>query len=291
MFVVAVPHAVAAARRAVPRVIAVVLASIVPLALRIPVVAHGLPDLPEAWAAARPDALASCLLPSAEGDSTPVHTSLLATFDLVRRDASIGRPLLDGAGRVGAGVCLDTYERGCDGVYDCNANVILLDADLGPGLRAAILVHELRHLDRATEGYVLDLRYDVHAARTLACASEADAQAVATWFAWRRAVQGDGRAWRALLAHPHYADVAGAFEAAILLGAEERDGARVAFARWYASDWRVETYRFTAGMSYFDRLDDEHLPVGIEALPDDFFDRFDRLPDGSSYGARPQRIE
>lgn len=289
MPVVAFPYAVAAARAAAPRVLMVVLmAAILPAAAAS---GHGLPDLPEAWAAGRADALAICMIPSAPSAATPAQASLLATFAHLRREPSLGRPLLDRATRRGVGVCLDAYERGCDGVYDCDANVVLLDADLSSGLREAILVHELRHMDRAAAGYVLDLRFDVHAARTLACAGEADAQAVATWFAWRRAQQGDRRAWRALLAHRRYGDIARAFAAAIALGADEREAARVAFDRWYASAWRVETYRLSAAMSYLDRIDEQHAFVSFERLPDDYFTTFDVLPDGTSYGALPRRLD
>lgn len=289
---VAVAQALAAARSAARRAVVPLLTPLLALAtICLPALAQGLPDLPEAWAASRADALASCLLPNATTATTPDQAALLAMLDHLRRDSALGRPLLALADRSGVGVCLDAYERGLDGSFDFDANVILIDADLDAGLREAILVHELRHMDRASAGFVLDVRYDVHAARTLACASEADAQAVATWFAWRRAAQGDVRAWRALLAHPHYGDIALAFDAAIALGAAERDATRAAFANWYASAWRVETYRFASAMSYLDRMDEEHRPVGLEPLPDDFFDGFDRLPDGSSYGARPRRID
>jgi hypothetical protein len=136
----------------------------------------------------------------------------------------------------------------------------------------------------------MDMDYDVHAARTLLCACEADAQAMATWFAWRLRAAGDPRPWVALRAHPNYGDIAGAFEAAILLGADEPTAARVAFARWYASDWRVRTYRFTAAMAYYHRQDKDHLLPGDGSFPDGYFAEFGRLPDGTFYGVEPRGV-
>jgi hypothetical protein len=256
---------------------------------------EGIADLPMAWAAGRSDALASCLpldatSTSASAIPTPDHTVLARTLASVTRDTRIGTPLLEHAARLGTGVCLDAYDRACDGVFSCDQNVILLDADLSDGLRTAILVHELRHVDQAAAGYRMDMDYDVHAARTLLCACEADAQAMATWFAWRLREAGDPRPWRALRAHPHYADIAGAFEAAILLGGSEPTAAHVAFDAWYASDWRVWTYRFTAAMAYYHRQDKDDLVPTDRSFPDDYFASFGLLPDGSSYGATPRDV-
>lgn len=262
------------------------LLALVPLAS-----SEGLPDLSGAWVEGRSEAIACCLRPDDPFVTTPEQACLASTYASLRRDRLIAAPLLDEAARLGVGVCLDAYPRGCDGSFVCADGVILLNAAIDDGLRTAILVHELRHMDRAAAGFVIDLRYDVEAARTLLCASEADAQAVATWFAWRLAALGDARPWRALVAHPHYGDIALAFEAAMTLGADEATAARVAFARWYASDWRLSTYRFGAALSYLAMLDDEHAVIGYEALPADFFIGFDVLPDGSSYGARPRTVE
>lgn len=252
----------------------------------------GVVDLPSAWAAGRPAALACCrALDADRAAATPEQVLLTRTLDAVRRDAWLGGPLVERAAQLGAGVCLDAYERACDGVFVCEQNVILLDADLGDGLRTAILVHELRHVEQAAAGYRMDVSYDVEAARTLLCACEADAQAIATWFAWRARQVGDPRPWRALGAHPRYADIAGAFEAAIVLGADEPTAARAAFRRWYASDWRVETYRFQAAIAYFHRVDKEHLLAGDATFPDGYFADFGRLPDGTSYGPAPRGVE
>jgi len=251
----------------------------------------GLADLPTAWAAGRTDARASCLLlGDAVAPATPDQVVLARTLASVRRDARIGAPLLEHAVHLGVGVCLDAYDRACDGVFVCDQNVILLDADLDDGLRTAILVHELRHVDQAATGYRMDMDYDVHAARTLLCACEADAQAMATWFAWRLREAGDPRPWMALRAHPHYTDIAGAFEAAIQLGADEPIAARIAFTAWYASDWRVWTYRFTAAMAYYHRQDKDHLLPGDGPFPDGYFAEFGRLPDGTFYGVEPRSV-
>lgn len=252
----------------------------------------GLADLPSAWASGRADALSCCLaLDAAPLPTTPDQAVLASTLASVRRDAAIGAPLLERAARLGVGVCLDAYERACDGVFSCEQNVILLDADLSDGLRTAILVHELRHVDQAAAGYRMDMDLGVHEARTLLCACEADAQAMATWFAWRARAAGDPRPWAALRAHPNYGDIAGAFEAAILLGADEPAAARVAFARWYASDWRVSTYRFMAAMAYYHRQDKDHVLPGVGSFPDDYFTDFGLLPDGTPYGVEPRGIE
>jgi hypothetical protein len=252
----------------------------------------GLADLPMAWAAGREDALACCLpLDGVAAPVTPDQLALARSLASVRGDVRIGAPLLEHAAELRVGVCLDAYERACDGVFSCEENVILLDADLGDGLRTAILVHELRHVDQAAAGYRMDMDLDVHAARTLLCACEADAQAMATWFAWRMRGAGDPRPWAALVAHPNYGDIAGAFEAAILLGADEPTAAHVAFARWYASDWRVSTYRFMAAMAYYHRQDKEHVLPSDGAFPDGYFADFGLLPDGTSYGAQPRGVE
>lgn len=253
---------------------------------------QGIPDVAEAWQAGRGDATCVCLVPGAVPSPTLEHSRLTAIFALLRRDRLIAGPLLDQSADLGVCACLDAYERGCDGAFDVEHAVIVLDADLDDGLLAAILVHELRHMNRAAAGFTVDLAYGVTAARTLTCASEADAQAMATWFAWRLREAGDPRPLEALRAHPHYGDIARAFEAAIALGADEPLAARAAFARWYESDWRVRTYRFGASLAYMDRLDEDHAVVSYAPLPPDYFVGFDRLPGRSDvYRARPLTIE
>jgi hypothetical protein len=59
---------------------------------------------------------------------------------------------------------------------------------------------------------------------------------------------------------------------------------RAAFARWYDSDWRRESYYLSACGQYLDQLDETHAIEGRDRLPADFFDTLCLLPDGTNYG-------
>ncbi len=180
--------------------------------------------------------------------------------------------------------CLDPVAVGCRGYYEPSSNIIALAPDLDFDERLVIAVHELRHLDQAAHGFVPSLAYSRRASVRTTFALEADAQAIATLYAWTERAAGRPDAWEATLGLEHFEDIAPAFAAAFDQGGDLAFATRVAFAQWYASDWRRETYYASACSSFLDQIDASKAIRSYIPLPAGHFDELCRLPDGSNYG-------
>ncbi len=282
-------------RRVARWILAVVLALVATRVVTL-AVASGLPAEREtALARWHPDFRERCLLPGGASDASRWTRSLAALTALLEHDEALAGTLLAVARRADVVVCLDDRYDGTYGYYDATLNVIVLSDRLSTGERSVILVHELRHLDAAQRGYRPSLAYDMEAAADVTRAGEADAQAVATLFAWRMRLLGEPGPWRAIErledfkdgAMLVYQDIAPAFAAAIASGGGELDALRAAFQRWFLSPWRTHTYYRDACMGYLDRCDETHALPSYDDLPNDWFDGMCVLPDGRDYRCKP----
>lgn len=181
-------------------------------------------------------------------------------------------------------ICLMTGPRFVHGFFEVETNRIALHADLGPGARAAILVHELRHVAQFRKGYCASNTYSMEETSRAVMAFEADAMAVTTAAAWALREAGWAAPW-AFLTSPdsRYADIAAAFRAAREAGGDRTAAMEAAFAAWFGSDWRVNTYILSSCFDYLEREDALDLPRSTEALPPDYLTGLCTLPDGSGY--------
>ena len=219
-------------------------------------------------------------------DDAPVAelAELAAAVDILRQT-----PLLDGYfGRLLSecepNICIDPTTIDCRGYFEPEKHVIAVGGALSRLEMTLIVAHELRHLDQYRRGYGPSLAIDMSENVRLSFAMEADAQAIATLFAWSASDSGDPALWRALEGLEHSEDIAAAFVDAITAGATPAGATRTAFSAWYRSSWRLERYRTAAAGSHLDRLDAEKAIPTAARLPPDHFDNICLMPDGSNYG-------
>ena len=191
--------------------------------------------------------------------------------------------LLMELGKDGPEICLAEKIFDAQGYFGADDNRIVIRRDLPMGLMRAVAIHELRHVQQLRAGACPgpSLSMQQHARVTLAL--EADASAVSLAIAWDLKEKGDAEVWEALFSWPKHADLVPAFNAALL---ETNDTARAtarAFAQWYASDWRRETYYVAACMTYLDRQEEKHINPLYDAAPPGFLEYLCHMPDGEPY--------
>lgn len=242
-----------------------------------------LPALAEAPTAWHPRAADLCLLPPYRSAATDTQRALRGLVSDIEALAPGEDPLLATLRARGTAICVEDRPSIARGSYEVDSNLIALRAGLDDGARLLILVHELRHLDQYGRGFCPSADYDMGEMTRFTYMVEADAQAIATYYAWQLAEAGRPGAWAAINAMAEYADVAAAFKAAVAAGAAPEIAVAAAFDRWFASPWRVETYRLSACSAYLDRLDATKRLRSYDLLPEGYFETLCRLPDGTAY--------
>jgi len=240
----------------------------------------GLPPRAQAEAAAPPDE--ACLWPGT-GTASADAAALSALLDRIEALAPQPDLLIAAWQESGVALCLSDQPMEARGYYEPLSNRIVLRRDLPEGARIAILIHELRHVEQLGRGFCPSPELDMQEAARLVFAMEADAQAIATLYAWQLRQQGDPAAWEALAEIEHYADITARFAAAM---AEQDDigiATAYAFDQWYQDDWRTEAYYISSCSDHLDRLEEENRLPGYDTLPEGFFAQFCRLPSGRPY--------
>lgn len=183
----------------------------------------------------------------------------------------------------GPRICLRAGAADARGYFDVETNVVAIHASLDDAERLAILIHETRHLDQVGRGICPsdDLAMDEVARATFAM--EADANAVLAHVAYELRAAGDPALWEALAGFGRYADIAVAYAASRDASQSVGHAMGDAFAQWYASDWRRESYYLASCGAYLDRADDSHVLPSYQALDEGFYEALCLLPDGTSY--------
>lgn len=180
-------------------------------------------------------------------------------------------------------ICLQTPLRDLVGCLDPTRPRITLRGDTPDGLLWGALLHELRHLDQLARGFCPDNTLTMRENARATFALEADASAVSLAMAWALRAAGDAEVREALAAWPQQGDIAAAFADAEQRSGDPAIATAAAFAEWYASSERRESYYLAACSDYLDREDSGGLLPGRAQLPAGFFDRSCRMPDGGSY--------
>ena len=224
-----------------------------------------------------------CLTPPYSAAVTAEQTRV---FDAIERLKPLAEDLplvLGSIAAFGPDICIDPVETAPRGYYDPALNLIALNIRLSPAEDAAILVHELRHMDRFMGGFCpppgLSMRE--HARGVLA--TEADAMAIVALAGWTLKNRGDTEIWQAMLAWPNYADIPQRLSDELQSGASLEGAVAAAFEQWYASDWRQDSYYRAACTGYLDQQDETKALPSYDALPDAYFTDLCTLPDGRDY--------
>ena len=180
-------------------------------------------------------------------------------------------------------ICLAAALFGAEGYLGVEENRIVLRRSLPRGLMRAVMLHELRHLHQVRVGACPGPDLSMQETARVTLALEADASAVSLAVAWGLREDGDALAWQALASWPTHVDLAEAFEAEMRESGDVARATARAFAQWYVSDWRRETYRLAACSDYLDRQDRTHALPRYGAAAPDYLDSLCRMPDGGTY--------
>lgn len=207
-------------------------------------------------------------------------------LDYLSREKNYAGYLISRTKEAGTLICVDNRADGTRGYYDYKYNIIGVQEELGFMEKAAIVLHELRHVDHVLRGYRLTLVYAKEEMVRLTFAIEADVQAYSALVAWRLKLSGDTDLWNALLGFERYADIAQAFEENIRASSDELSAMKASFVQWYKSPWRRRNYTRNCCMVYLDMLDETKKIEQYTKLPGSFFDQLCLLPDGRSYGCK-----
>ena len=235
-----------------------------------------------------PGASDLCLLPPHDTARSPAQATLLSLLDALERLESQPNPLLATLRATDVALCLEPRTTEARGVLDVDAGLIALDADLAPGAKMAILIHELRHLDQFTRGFCPGTKLSMKANAAFTFALEADAQAISTLLSWGLKARGNGAAWEFLMSDVEVADITARFAAAMDKDAGIAVATSAAFDQWYASPERVERYYIASCTDYLDRQDEQNLIPSDLPLPSGVLAPLCRLPDGSAYPCTPR---
>lgn len=248
--------------------------------------ALGAAALPAAAEGARPGEALCLSQPwqAAPGSALPETEERLAGIIAEARSAlapsgSILRSLQDTAPRI----CTGPPVIGAHGYFDPDGNRIWLSTALPRPMAVAVLLHELRHMDQFQSGACPSPQMSMETTARVSLAMEADAAAMAMLLTWRLAEAGDPAPFAAISNWAHHGDIAEAFAAAKAAGASDAAATSAAFAQWYVSDWRRESYYIAACSDYLDTQDRTHALPGTAALAEDFFTGLCRLETGAPY--------
>ncbi|WP_212524764.1 DUF6782 family putative metallopeptidase [Actibacterium sp. MT2.3-13A] len=225
---------------------------------------------------------ASCLRPGAPATS-PDAAALAALLGRIEDLAPQPDLLIAAWHGSGAALCLSDEPMEARGYFEPLSNRIVLRRDLPEGARFAILIHELRHVEQLSRGFCPTPALDMQEAARLVFGMEADAQAIATLYAWQLRERGDPSAWDALTRIEHYEDITGRFADAMAEQGDIGIATALAFDQWYQNDWRVEAYYISSCSDHLDRLEAEKRLPGYETLPQGFFAQLCHLPSGRPY--------
>lgn len=180
-------------------------------------------------------------------------------------------------------ICLVSGPSEALGTFETEGNLITAGEALDGPKRQAVLIHEIRHLDQYLRGIcpseTLAMRDNARAVFAL----EADAMAITHLVAWSSRERGEPAMFDALLVGDETADIATAFQAAITAGGDISVATAAAFDAWYGSEARLERYYISTCMAYLDRIEDEDLLPGKQALSSGFLSEVCALPGQESY--------
>lgn len=194
--------------------------------------------------------------------------------------------LLDSLEAGGPRFCWASGVQEALGTFDSETLTIEVNRALADGMRAAVLIHELRHMDQDRRGICPDDTLNMRAYARHVFALEADAMAIAHLVAWSALETGDTTIFNALSEAEETRDIAEAFAAEMGASGDPGLATSAAFDAWYASPARQERYYLSTCSGYLDRLDETHLLPGEAPLTLSFSADLCVLPDGAPYPCR-----
>ncbi|HKL54532.1 MAG: DUF6782 family putative metallopeptidase [Roseovarius sp.] len=180
-------------------------------------------------------------------------------------------------------ICLRLNLLDAHGYLDAQGTRLVLSAQINPALQRLILLHELRHLDQVVHGVCPPPDLSMQSNARAVMAMEADASAISLLAAWTLREWGDPSVWNAASDWPSQSDIADAFARNMEETRDPAAATAAAFARWFASDWRRESYYLAACDDYLTVQDRTKRLPRYRALSADFLETLCRMPGGQAY--------
>ncbi len=232
-------------------------------------------------------ALPSVSLASDTCASPPIYQTEDAELDalieralpVIDRFVSLHQALLS----VAPEICLFTRPAEALGYFEPDTRRIAIDARLDEDLKLAILLHEMRHVEQFQRRLCPDLSLSMQNYARAVWAMEADATTVSMIVTWDIARGGDPGPFQALADHPHYSDVAAVFAVTMEETEDIGESSAAAFAAWYGSEIRRDTYYRSSCSAYLDQQDASHLLPQYGRLDPSYFLTLCTLPNGGSF--------
>jgi len=230
-----------------------------------------------------PDYSKKCMFLGSDSSLETANSELIALVQYLSVASDLSNDLLGIAKEKHVTICLVDTGINERGSFDYSSNLIVLREALTFPEKILIMVHELRHLDQFGRGFCPSTKFDMSEHVRLIYALEADAQAITTLSAWSMKVSGDDLPWATLSEFEKYSDISDSFSARFSESGDLSTATSAAFAQWYQSRWRLESYYLGACENYLDDLDRTKMVQSYLKLPDSFFDTLCSLPNGMSY--------
>jgi hypothetical protein len=230
---------------------------------------------------------AVCVSAPYADNGVPSEAPLVALVGTLRDHAAAYPSLLRALDLHEPVICLEPRAAGPRGYFDVGTNTIALLDGLTDAQKLVVLIHELRHLDQVGRSVCPSDSLAMEEVARATFAMEADAGAVTAHVAFEAMEAGDGALWEALGQFPNYADIPAAYAAERAASGSAARAMGAAFAQWYVSDWRRDSYYLAACSDYLDRVDRTHRLPSYDLLDSDFYGQLCVMPDGSSYDCRP----
>lgn len=180
-------------------------------------------------------------------------------------------------------LCVTTDASDAHGTFDPETGIIVLSGALDAGQTTAVLLHELRHLDRSLPDTCLSPELAMQDWTRAVFAMEADAMAVMMLDAWELAEAGTPQVWDAVTEMTETRDIALGFSTEMAASGDPALATAAAFAAWYGSDNRREEYYVSACETYLSRQEREKIMPGYGTLSQDFLNDICALPGGGAY--------
>ena len=225
----------------------------------------------------------SCLAAPYEAVETDAQREVLALIGATEKSvegfASLGAALRDER----LVVCVSDRLFSELAYLDAEQYRIVLSRSMGTGLRQAVFLHELRHLDQLRLGACPGPELSMQEYARAVFANEADANAITLLVAWDQKNKGNPSLWEALTAWTSTADIAARFEVAMNESADPAEAAAAAFEAWYGSEARRERYYVSTCSAYLDRQDRLHTLPSYDSVGPGYFTTLCTMPDGAAY--------
>lgn len=219
-------------------------------------------------------------------DDLPEIVAALEALTPILQDYPVLFETLD---RSVAEICLADGPLGARGYYEPETRRLVLSGSLDDGLRQAVLIHELRHVQQFGLGACPSPDLSMESYAEAVFAMEADASVTSLVIADALRSAGHPAMWDALASWPMQADISASYDDALDETGQISAAASAAFDAWFEGEVRRNAYYIATCMDYLEQTERDHRLPSYKSLSPAFYDALCTLPDGQSYACSEPR--